>query len=66
MYTHTNFKTKKLLKEAVKAGDKVTCYNPGGMFPGTTNGRDVIEGPHGFHRWYADVDIVDGAITKVR
>jgi hypothetical protein len=65
MYTHTNFKTKKELKEAVKAGEQVTCFQPG-PFPGTVTGRDVIEGPHGFHRWYASVDISNGVITKVR
>ena len=29
MYTYTNFKTKKALKEAVANGDKITYYQPG-------------------------------------
>lgn len=28
-YTDRNFKTKKQLKEAVAAGQNVTCYQPG-------------------------------------
>ena len=32
MYTMTNFKTKKQLKEAVAAGKKERIYQPGGMF----------------------------------
>jgi hypothetical protein len=68
MYTTVNFKTKKALKEAVARGEKVTTFQPGGMFPPTVNGRAVIEGPHypEPHRWYASVELVDGVITKVK
>lgn len=69
MYTDKNFKTKKALKEAVKAGEKVTYYQPG---PFGTNapahGSFVIEGPHypEPHRWYASCVAEDGVIVKVR
>lgn len=59
-YTSKNFKTKKALKEAVKAGEKVTVYQPG-PFPLTPyNGNKVaLEGPHypEPHRWYATATI---------
>lgn len=68
-YTDTNFKTKKALKEAVAANPNgVTVYQPGGMFsPTVPDGRAVIEGPQypEPHRWYAQVEVKDGAIVKV-
>lgn len=64
-YTDTNFKTKKAFREAVAAGKQITIYSPG-PFPVPTNGRVAIEGPHGYHTWYADCDITNGVITKVR
>jgi hypothetical protein len=69
MYTMTNYKTKKALKEAVAAGKRVTYYQPG-PFGGNEpqNGSITIEGPHypEAHRWYARCDVKDGVIVKVR
>ena len=66
MYTRTNFKTKKALREAVKAGEEIEVYQPGGMFPGASDGLTVIEGPHypEPHRWYASVEIEDSVIVR--
>lgn len=64
MYTTNNFKTKKALKEVVANGEKIGVYEPGAVF----NGSGTVEGPH-FpepHKWYADVDLKDGVIVKVR
>jgi len=46
MYTHTNFKSKKALKEAVAAGQRVTVYQPG-PFGGSEpkSGKITLEGP---------------------
>ena len=68
MYTHTNYKTKKALKEDVKAGKEVTTFQPGGMFPPVENGQAVIEGPHypKPHKWYAQVTLENGVITSVK
>lgn len=68
MYTDRNFKTKKAMKLAVENGDKVTVYQPGGMFPSKQDGQVTIEGPHypEPHRWYSVVLIEDGAIVKVK
>lgn len=66
MYTTTNFKTKKALKEAIAAGQKVRLFAPGLGEPVTT-GVETVEGPH-FpepHRWYARVEVTDGLVTKV-
>ena len=73
MYTRTNFKTKKALREAVALGDSVKIYQPNDMFnnpkssPSFTGSANV-EGPHypQPHKWYAEVDVVNGMITKVR
>lgn len=69
-YTNIDFKTKKELREAVKAGQKVTvqrdafggsgCYRPG---------KAAISGPQypKAHTWHADCDVnEEGVITKVR
>jgi hypothetical protein len=72
MYTSENFRTKKSLKEAVKAGKEVTICQPGGIFSSpesspTYTGRAFVEGPHypEPHRWYATVEIKDGKVVKV-
>jgi len=68
VYTHTNFKTKKALKEAVAAGKKVTVFQPG-PFGGNVpeNGRISLEGPHypEPHSWYASAVLKDGIVIKV-
>lgn len=66
MYCEVNFKTKKALKEAVKAGDEVRVFSPG-PFPCPSNGRIALEGPHypKPHRWYADATVKDSVVVKV-
>jgi hypothetical protein len=69
MYTHTNFRSKKALKEAVAAGQKVTYYQPG-PFGGneTQDGVICIEGPHypEPHKWYASCKVSNGLIVGVK
>ena len=67
MYANTNFKTKKELKDAVAAGEKVRIHSPG-PFPAPTEGRATVEGPWypQPHRWYASVTLTDGVITNVK
>ena len=67
MYTTTNFKTKKAMREAFKSGTPVEVLQEGGFFPGKTDGRVSIEGPHlpAPHTWYASVEIADSVIVKV-
>lgn len=69
MYTTTNFKTKKALKEAVANGDEVAYYQPG-PFGGNEeqNGSFCVEGPH-FpkpHKWYATCVAKDGVIVSMK
>ncbi len=75
MYCITNFKTKKALKEAVKAAaepDNEAPHDLGIFQPGPfggrepTSGRVAIEGPHGYHRWYAECMVKDGQIVSVK
>lgn len=70
MYTVTNFKTKKALKEAVAAGKLVQIYQPNGELTGHSaprNGEVTLEGPHypAPHTWYARVRMHNGFVQKV-
>ena len=67
MYTQTNFKTKKALKEAVAAGQRVMLFAPGLGTP-QTEGKEYVEGPHypAAHSWYAEVEMQAGQVVKVR
>ena len=67
MYTTTNFKSKKALKEAVAKGETVTLFAPGLGAP-PTNGTCAVEGPHypEPHKWYAEVTVKDGKVVKVK
>jgi hypothetical protein len=69
MYTYTNYKTKKALKEDVAAGVPVRYFQPG-PFGGNEplNGEFCCEGPHypEPHKWYAACTAVDGVIVKVK
>ncbi len=67
MYVRPNFKTKKALKEAVAAGERVEVFSPG-PFPAQENGRESVEGPHypKPHSWYAQVTVVNGLVTTVK
>jgi hypothetical protein len=66
MYSNENFKTKKALKEAVAAGP-VPCHQPGPFGSDVSDGQHCCEGPHypQPHRWYAQVVVENGQITKV-
>lgn len=69
MYTGTNFKTKKALKEAVASGRKIDVFQPGPFAKpgGYRNEVVTIEGPHGYHTWYAQATLdADGYIVKVK
>jgi hypothetical protein len=67
MYTETNYKSKKALKEAVAAGKQVHCFSPG-PWPCPENGRITLEGPHypQPHKWYAEVTLKNGVIVSVK
>lgn len=68
MYTTTNYKTKKELIAAFKAGLRISVYQPGPFGPAAANGRACIEGPHypEPHRWYASVHIKDNIIDSIK
>jgi len=68
MYTSTNYKKKKDLITDFKAGKQIEVYQPGGIFPGKTDGTVCLEGPHypEAHRWYATAVIKDSVITEMK
>jgi hypothetical protein len=66
MYVDPNFKTKKLLREAVAKNERVSIFSPG-PFPANRNGIEYVEGPH-FpkpHMWYATVEVREGIVVRV-
>lgn len=66
-YVSPNFKTKKLLKEALASGKSIDVYQPGlGSVP--ENGTISLEGPHAPqpHSWYAEGTMKDGKLVKVK
>lgn len=65
-YTATNFKTKKALKEAVKAGEKVRVQP--GLYEDNRQGTVYLEGPHSPapHSWYAEARVSDGIVVSVK
>jgi len=67
MYVSPNFMTKKALKEAVAAKRGVSYFQPG-PFGGneTENGTIFVEGPHGYHKWYAQCKVEGGVIISVK
>jgi hypothetical protein len=68
MYTVTNYRTKRALVDAVKSGERVETFQPGGFFPAKTEGRVSLEGPHypEPHKWYATATLSDGIVTTVK
>ena len=73
MYTTTNFKSKKALKDAVAGGKTIGVYQPNDMFGNPKaspdfSGTAAVEGPH-FpepHKWYGTVTIEKGKIVAVK
>lgn len=67
VYTETNFKTKKALKDAVAQGKEIRLYAPGLGTP-KTEGVEFVEGPHypEPHKWYAQVTMKDGKVISVK
>ena len=66
MYVRPNFKTKKVLKDAVAKGERVTVFSPG-PYPCPQDGRVSVEGPHypEPHKRYGAVLVKDGVVYKV-
>ena len=64
-YTVKNFRSKKALKEAIAAGERVTVYRPGPFGPMVRDGQVGLEGPHypAPHSWYASATVKDGVIV---
>jgi hypothetical protein len=67
MYVRPNFPTKKALKAAVAAGERVEVFSPG-QYPAKADGTEYIEGPHAPkpHTWYAQVTVTGGLVVKVK
>ena len=70
-YTTRNFRSKADLKRALANGDKLTVFQPNAMFANAetpSNGTVYLEGPHypQPHKWYAQGEVKDGFLVKVR
>jgi hypothetical protein len=66
-YADGNPKTKKALRDRVKAGVEVGIFSPG-PFDAPADGEVSIEGPWAPepHRWYARCRVVNGVIVAVK
>lgn len=66
-YVSPNFPTKKALKAAVAAGERVEIFSPG-PFGSKRDGTEAVEGPHypKPHSWYANVEVAGGLVIKVK
>ena len=67
LYTVKNYRTKKAVREAVQAGERVAVYQPNGLKP-VVPGKNAVEGPHypDAHTWYASAVIADGVIVSIK
>ena len=68
-YTTINFRSKKALKEAFLNGVRITVFQPSPFGERTIEcGTAYLEGPHypEPHRWYAQVEVRDGVVIKVK
>lgn len=67
-YTVKNFPTKKALKDALKAGEKILVFQPGLHETRPENGTVFLEGPHypEPHTWYAEGIMLEGILVKVK
>jgi hypothetical protein len=66
-YVDPNFRTKKLLREALTAGKWISVFQPGlGSVP--INGTISLEGPHypKPHTWYAVGTMRDGKLVSIK
>jgi hypothetical protein len=66
-YVNPNYKSRKALIEAIKAGHVVDVFEPGlGTVP--IDGIVYLKGPHypEAHRWYATGTIAGGKLVKVK
>ena len=55
-YVSPNFKTKKALKDALLEGKRISVFQPNNIFNREFRSGEwvTIEGPHNYHRWYAN------------
>ena len=62
-YTVKNYKTKKQVKEDLKAGVKIEVYQPNADLTGAyvKPGKVYLEGPHypQAHTWYAEAQVIE-------
>lgn len=66
-YVTPDYRTKKALKDALKAGEYIGVYQPGiGSVP--LNGSISLEGPHypKPHTWYGEGIMENGVLVKVK
>ena len=68
MYTVKNYKSKKELLNDLKLGFSIDTFQPGGFFPGATEGSVCLEGPHypKPHRWSATAILKEGKVISCK
>lgn len=64
---YTAFKEGTLDPMPIQQPRPVTVFSPG-PFPAKRDGQEFVEGPHypAPHTWYAEVQVKDGVVVKVK
>jgi len=73
MYSTINHPSKKAFRESVNSGVFNSIFQPNDMFGNPKGAQDYsgsasVEGPHypKPHKWYASVEVVNGAVVSVK
>lgn len=67
-YVSPNFRTKKALRDALRGGQHIAVYEPGGVGTVPFDGEVSLEGPHypEPHAWYATGVMRGGVLVRVQ
>ena len=70
MYVSPNLPSKAAIRRAIKAGDRITVFQPNNIFnvKPPQNGTVTVEGPHypKPHRFYGQATLKDGVVTAIK
>ena len=68
LHTYASYKTKKAFKEHAlgKVYDGQLLETSLFGAEASPNCHTTVCGPNDYHKWYAEIDIVDGIITKIK
>lgn len=70
MYVSPNYPSKAAIRRAIKAGERITVFQPNNMFnvQPPENGVVTVEGPHypKPHRFYGQATLESGIVVAIK